>query len=172
MPNDLLEQLRKQQTPRVPGAHHPPFLTDPADFGSPRSRQELDASQAGQIIKIPKPKRTPPVMDLTEVIGSDKVNQINRSGQIVFHAVGDTGTGKHEELGEVVHAMIMDFHRPNPVDQPAFFLHLGDVVYNTQYYTPESKTKMYQPQFYEPYGSYPGKILAIPGNHDSNPQRS
>jgi hypothetical protein len=64
----------------------------------------------------------------------------------------------------------MDFDRPNPADHPGFFLHLGDVVYNTQYYTPESKKRMYQPQFYEPYGKYPGKILAIPGNHDSNPQ--
>jgi 3',5'-cyclic AMP phosphodiesterase CpdA len=43
-------------------------------------------------------------------------------------------------------------------------------VYNTQYHTPESKIKMYEPQFYEPYGNYPGKILAIPGNHDSNPE--
>src|SRR5215469_4691922 len=29
---------------------------------------------------------------------------------------------------------------------------------------------MYEPQFYVPYGHYEAKILAIPGNHDSNPQ--
>jgi 3',5'-cyclic AMP phosphodiesterase CpdA len=29
---------------------------------------------------------------------------------------------------------------------------------------------MYQPQFYVPYEHYAAKILAIPGNHDSNPQ--
>jgi len=170
MPPASLAHLKAQQTPRVPGPHRKPFLTDPADFGSVRSRQELDRSQSGQIIKIPPPKRTPPVMDIAEVIGSAAVNDITRSGQIVFHSVGDTGTGLHEALGEVVRVMGMDFHRPNPADQPAFFLHLGDVVYNMQYHTPESKIKMYEPQFYEPYGNYPGKIVAIPGNHDSNPE--
>jgi len=109
-------------------------------------------------------------MELAEVVGSSPVDDINRSGQIVFHSVGDTGAGKHDDLGEVVESMRLDFHRPNPADQPAFFLHLGDVVYNTEYNSPQSKQKMYEPQFYEPYSNYPGKILAIPGNHDSNPQ--
>jgi hypothetical protein len=59
---------------------------------------------------------------------------------------------------------------PNPADRPAFFFHLGDVIYNHQYKLPESKKKMYEPQFYVPYGHYSAKILAIPGNHDSNPQ--
>src|SRR6516162_5327482 len=66
--------------------------------------------------------------------------------------------------------MAMDLHRPNPADQPAFFFHLGDVIYNHQYNFPESKANMYQPQFYVPYEHYAAKILAIPGNHDSNPQ--
>jgi hypothetical protein len=66
--------------------------------------------------------------------------------------------------------MAMDLHRPNPADQPAFFFHLGDVIYNHQYSLPESKANMYQPQFYVPYEHYAAKILAIPGNHDSNPQ--
>jgi hypothetical protein len=170
MPDPSLEYLKAHQTPRVPGTHHKPFLTDPANFGSVRSQQELDASQSGQIIKIPPPKRSPQVMDIAEVIGSNAVATITHSGQIVFHSVGDTGIGFHEDLGEVVGAMRMDFDRPNPADQPSFFLHLGDVVYNHQYHAPESKINMYEPQFYEPYGNYLGKILAIPGNHDSNPQ--
>src|SRR5262249_39636984 len=58
----------------------------------------------------------------------------------------------------------------NPADHPAFFLHLGDVTYNLKFGEAESKKGMYQPQFYIPYADYPGKILAIPGNHDSNPQ--
>jgi hypothetical protein len=45
----------------------------------------------------------------------------------------------------------MDFHRPNPADRPAFFLHLGDVTYNLVFGQPESKSGMYQPQFYQPY---------------------
>jgi hypothetical protein len=109
-------------------------------------------------------------MDIAEVIGSDSVEEIQQSGQIVFHAVGDTGAGKHSDLGLVVRTMAMDFHRPNPADHPAFFLHLGDVIYNEVFGEVESKRRMYQPQFYSPYADYPGKILAIPGNHDSNPE--
>src|SRR5262249_49277481 len=51
-----------------------------------------------------------------------------------------------------------------------FFLHLGDVVYNLVFGKVESKSGMYKPQFYRPYSNYPGKILAIPGNHDSDPE--
>lgn len=43
---------------------------------------------------------------------------------------------------------------------PAFFLHLGDVIYGP------NKDQMYRDEFYRPYMKYPGKILAIPGNHD------
>ena len=35
---------------------------------------------------------------------------------------------------------------------------------------PESKKNMYQPQFYVPYEHYAAKIVAIAGNHGSNPQ--
>jgi hypothetical protein len=109
-------------------------------------------------------------MDLAEVIGSDAVTEIQQSGQIVFHTVGDTGAGRHEDLGQVVNIMALDFHRPNPADHPAFFLHLGDVIYNLVFGVAASKSAMYQPQFYSPYSNYPGKIVAIPGNHDSNPE--
>jgi hypothetical protein len=165
-----LEHLKQHQKPRIAGTHHKPFLTDPAEFGSGHTKEELASSQKGQIIAIPKLKRTPPVMDIAEVIGAAQVNEIIQSGQFVFHSAGDTGAGKHDDLGQVVEVMALDFHRPNPADQPAFFFHLGDVVYNTEYSSPQSKSRMYQPQFYEPYENYPGKILAIPGNHDSNPQ--
>jgi len=109
-------------------------------------------------------------MDVAEVIGSQQVDEIAQNGQIVFHAAGDTGTGRREDLGQVAQVMAMDFHRPNPADHPALFLHLGDVTYNLKFGEAESKKGMYQPQFYTPYSDYPGKILAIPGNHDSNPQ--
>ena len=45
---------------------------------------------------------------------------------------------------------------------PAFFYHLGDVVY---YYGEASE---YAAQFYEPYVHYAAPILAIPGNHDGD----
>jgi hypothetical protein len=109
-------------------------------------------------------------MDLAEVIGTQYLDEINQSGQLVFHSAGDTGFGAPWDLELVAQVMAMDLHRPNPADHPAFFLHLGDVVYNHQYHLPESKKNMYEPQFYVPYGQYAAKILAIPGNHDSNPQ--
>jgi hypothetical protein len=167
-----LESLKKNQKRTIPVTRHKPFLpsTGPASFGSGRTPDEVAANQQGQLVKVPPPQRSPPVIDLAEVIGSDEVAQIQSSGQIAFHAVGDTGAGKHEDLGEVVQIMAMDFHRPNPADHPAFFLHLGDVTYNLVFGQVESKEGMYQPQFYIPYSDYPGKILAIPGNHDSNPQ--
>jgi hypothetical protein len=165
-----LELLKKQQSRRLGGTHHTPFLTDPAEFSSRRTPQELANSQQGQLIAVPPPKRSPPVMDIAEVIGSPQVAEIEQNGQIVFQAAGDTGTGRREDLGEVAHVMAMDFQRPNPADHPAFFLHLGDVTYNLKFGEVESKKGMYQPQFYIPYTVYPGKILAIAGNHDSNPQ--
>ena len=163
-------RMRQHQPPRVPVHTHPPFLHEPANFGSPRTRQQLTQSQAGQIIPIPPPKRLPSVIDLAEVVGAQYVQEITQSGQLVFQSAGDSGFGGTWDLELVAQVMAMDLHRPNPADQPAFFFHLGDVIYNHQYNFPESKANMYQPQFYVPYEHYAAKILAIPGNHDSNPQ--
>jgi hypothetical protein len=170
--NNLLhaERMKKFQPLRIPTQTLPPFLQEPANFGSTRTRQQLDQSQAGQIIPIPPPKRSPPVIDLGEVIGAQSVDEISQSGQLVFHSAGDTGFGAPWDVELVAQVMEMDLHRPNPADRPAFFFHLGDVIYNHQYKLPESKENMYEPQFYVPYGHYQAKILAIPGNHDSNPQ--
>jgi Calcineurin-like phosphoesterase len=165
-----IDKLKQAQQPHISGTHPAPFLSDPAHFLSGRGSKEINDAQAGQLIKAPDPKRSPPVMDLAEVIGSEAVTKIQQNGQIVFHTAGDTGAGQHEDLGQVANVMAMDFHRPNPADRPAFFLHLGDVTYNLVFGQAESKTALYQPQFYLPYSNYPGKILAIPGNHDSNPE--
>jgi len=45
-------------------------------------------------------------------------------------------------------------------EAPAFFFHLGDVVYNF------GEGQYYYDQFYEPFRDYDRPILAIPGNHD------
>jgi hypothetical protein len=45
---------------------------------------------------------------------------------------------------------------------PAFFYHLGDVVYFN------GDESQYGPQFYEPYAQYNVPIFAIPGNHDGD----
>jgi predicted phosphodiesterase len=143
----------------VAGTRLPAFLTNGVDF-----HVEPDALHAariqGALHPVPPPRRDPPVMKLTEVIGDAAVQEILHSGQIVFHTVGDTGKGQHTEQTDVAALMTDDFNRPNPADHPAFFFHLGDVIYGPH------KVDSYQEEFYNPYASYPGKIVAIAGNHD------
>ena len=143
----------------VAGTQQPPFLTDRADF-----HIQPDALRAariqGALHAVPPPRRDPPVLNLSEAIGDAAVQEIVTSGQIVFHTVGDTGLGAHMVQTDVAALMTDDYHRPNPADHPAFFFHLGDVIYGPH------KSDAYTDQFYTPYASYPGKIFAIPGNHD------
>jgi len=87
------ERMRQHQPRRVPIHTHPPFLHEPAEFGSPRTLQQLTQSQAGQIIAIPPPKRLPSVIDLAEVVGAQYVQEITQSGQLVFQSAGDSGFG-------------------------------------------------------------------------------
>jgi hypothetical protein len=109
--------------------------------------------------QIPKPKREPTMM-LADVIGKAGVAAIEKAGSITLHSVGDTGheTSTMPEL--VSEAMATDYKVDKPEISPAFFLHLGDVVYY------DNTDKGYHAQFYTPYKNYPGKIIAIPGNHD------
>jgi hypothetical protein len=110
---------------------------------------------------IPAPIRDKSVLTLSEVIGNDGVNEIaGKAKQIVFHATGDTGELSGNSQQMVADAMTSDYDISHPEISPAFFYHLGDVDYY------DNTDKGYHAQFYEPYKSYPGKILAIPGNHD------
>jgi Calcineurin-like phosphoesterase len=155
---------------QLPGWHPLPFLEEPAEFQANYSEDELAARQQDQLIRVPGPRRLPPVLHLAEVIGADGAREVLDSGQVVFHAVGDTGHGLNSPQMDVALAMTMDYHRPNPADHPAFFLHLGDVIYSPYHGPAVLKKDLYKPLFYQPYDGYPGKILAIPGNHDSNPE--
>lgn len=95
--------------------------------------------------------------------GAARVRQIQQAGQIVFHAVGDTGPVASKgpaTVAMVADKMVEDFNEPNPADVPAFFYHLGDVVYSF------GETMYYYDQYYEPFRDYPAPIIAIPGNHD------
>ncbi|HXQ80877.1 MAG TPA: metallophosphoesterase [Opitutaceae bacterium] len=108
-------------------------------------------------------------MDLADVVGPDLIAQIQSAKMIVFHAVGDTGAAKvsatqsagtaiaHE--GSVADAMAADVSKGGP-GAPAFFFHLGDIVYNF------GEGQYYYDQFYEPFRAYDRPIFAIPGNHD------
>jgi hypothetical protein len=86
--------------------------------------------------------------------------QVSKHGQIVFHAVGDTGSTRGPESQNlVVDKMVSDF-TDNIAERPMFLFHLGDVIYSF------GEAKYYYDQFYEPYRDYPAPIVAIPGNHD------
>ena len=137
---------------------------DPTSFKDPVS----DASEpdASGVQPVPQPSiaATEPILTLTQVFGSQGATitqNIQNAGQIVFHAVGDTGSDVGPTTQSLVaDKMASDFTEDDPADIPSFFYHLGDVVY----YFGESQ--YYYDQFYEPYRNYPAPILGIPGNHD------
>ena len=93
--------------------------------------------------------------------GADIAKRVKDAGQLVFHAVGDTGSVKGpRDLDAVADKMTADFDEEATQNLPLFFFHLGDVVYNF------GEARYYYDQFYEPYRDYPAPILAIAGNHD------
>jgi len=123
-----------------------------------------------QVQPIP-PRRTGtlPYLKLTDFMPQNLTDAIDAAGKITFHAVGDTGAAKTTrsqsaatslaEQAAVAHAMSADV-QPGGVNGPAFFFHLGDVIYNF------GEGQYYYDQFYEPYREYDRPIFAIPGNHD------
>jgi hypothetical protein len=108
---------------------------------------------------IPKPNREP-AMALADIIGLPGVSEIEKTGFISFHSTGDTGNAVSPMPELIAMAMAADYNIAKPATSPAFFLHLGDVDYY------DNTDKGYHAQFYTPYKNYPGKIIAIPGNHD------
>jgi predicted phosphodiesterase len=110
---------------------------------------------------IPKPTGLPPYhLKLEDILSSEEIKKISDAGTISFHVAGDTGGIKYPIPQQIVAmGMKLDF---NGTNKPAFFYHLGDVVY---YFGQASE---YYPQFYEPYSDYPAPIFAIPGNHDGD----
>lgn len=113
----------------------------------------------GKLEPIPDPIRDPTIT-LAEIIGDEGVSAIEKYGSISFHATGDTGNEKSDWPKTVSDAMSKDYNASKPEESPAFFFHLGDVNYY------DNTDEGYHSQFYEPYKAYPGKIIAIPGNHD------
>jgi predicted phosphodiesterase len=150
--------------PKEPLRYAQPFFTSvsPKDRAiSPHTgTKRISDWTAANVGPIPPP-RQPSSFDLTSVIGDQGVKDILAAGGIRIHATGDTGlqTGGGAEE-EVALAMTADFHPDAGAQNPAFFLHLGDVIYG------HHKDLLYRDEFYRPYKDYPGKIIAIAGNHD------
>ena len=150
-----------------PGADETTFQVDntsAAYLNSPYYRLHQD-----QLQLVPPPGVSPSNMNLADVVGAAMISQIQAARKICFHAVGDTGATKVDALQSaataianeagVADAMAVDVQQGGP-DAPAFFFHLGDVVY---YF---GEGIYYYDQFYEPFRAYDRPIFAIPGNHD------
>jgi hypothetical protein len=123
-----------------------------------------------QVQQFPPPRSGAPLqLDLSNFLPESLIDSITAAGQIVFHSVGDTGAAKvsktqtaataiAHEAG-VADAMVADVQSGGSAG-PAFFFHLGDVIYNF------GEGQYYYDQFYEPFREYDRPIFAIPGNHD------
>lgn len=110
------------------------------------------------------PNTPEPVLTLAAALGSKGpqiVSEIAKTGQVVFHVVGDTGNTRGPKDEQMVSdKMVSDYQETDPRNVPSFFYHLGDVIYSF------GESKYYYDQFYDPYRDYPAPIFAIAGNHD------
>jgi hypothetical protein len=161
------KRLRERDT--QPATGNPIFgqptpSPDPSGFKNPVTDQKDIGLAIIEAVPPPVGGVVEPVLTLAQIYGStgnDKSKAIQKSGQIVFHSVGDTGSVKGPTTQSLVaDKMVADYTETSADDVPAFLFHLGDVVY----YFGESS--YYYDQFFEPYRSYPAPIVAIPGNHD------
>jgi hypothetical protein len=166
-------RLFSRPRPSVGEVH---FLAQPAvplteEAAELPGAEVLDADErreASRFQNLPAPTGNSPYrLSLESVVAADVMSRITEEKKLVFHAAGDTGgmyRSNPADPGRFQHSvaemMEMDFDRPQPVDRPAFFYHLGDVVYF------RGEAEYYYPEFYEPYEHYPAPIFAIPGNHD------
>ncbi|MFZ1138700.1 MAG: metallophosphoesterase [Candidatus Sulfotelmatobacter sp.] len=112
---------------------------------------------------LPTPNGSPPYrFDLSQLLPATDVNAIANS-TLVFHTVGDTGDHRGQQQDFVAEMMTQDAQNLPANRKPAFFYHLGDVVYFA------GDISMYGDNFYQTYKDYPCFIVAIPGNHDCQP---
>lgn len=109
---------------------------------------------------LPAPTGVPPYhLDLATILSPDQIASMKNG--MAFHITGDTGGIKNPNPQKLVATrVVQDLQEGNP--RPAFFYHLGDVVY---FY---GETDQYYGQFYEPYAGYNAPIFAVPGNHDGD----
>jgi hypothetical protein len=112
---------------------------------------------------LPKPLGQPPYHYKLETSVPGIGDTAQKSGQLVFHVVGDTGGIKNpDHQTAVANAMVADLGQPSG-QAPSFFYLVGDVVYFN------GQIQDYYAQFFEPYASYNAPIISIPGNHDGDP---
>jgi len=113
---------------------------------------------------LPPPNGPAPYrFDLSSLLSAADLAAIEKAGKIVFHTVGDTGDYRGRQQDFVAALMTADAAALPDTEKPAFLYHLGDVVYFA------GDIDKYGDNFYETYKEYPAFIVAIPGNHDCQP---
>ena len=141
------------------------IVRHPSDATAYRTLDALDREHKLASLPFPSPRDLPEprlayAMALGD-LGPAAVQAIEANGQIVFHAVGDTGNTRGPDPQNLVaDKLVSDFDEADPKEVPQFFLHLGDVIYNF------GEDRYYYDQFYDPYRGYPAPIFALAGNHD------
>jgi len=100
------------------------------------------------------------LLALSDIVGAPAAAEIEATGKLSFHCIGDSGRGPGTNQQAVAEAMSRDIDPANHATSPAFLLHLGDVIYG------DGKRDLYDDEFYRPYTDYHNKIIAVPGNHD------
>ena len=152
---------------RRPNPHSPPHASQHR-FGQPRPSGRLHPTQAplfkgSGFQPLPAPTGTAPFrLDLEDIV-PDAVAAARKAGGMALHMVGDSGGVKDPNPQLLVaRGLEHDAGLAGAYGVPAFFYHLGDVIYF------DGQAQEYVPQFYDPYAHYPHPILAIPGNHDGD----
>jgi len=132
-----------------------------SSFNIPLTRETSDLG-VQKFHTLPNPTGLPPYhLSLGDVLTAEKIRSLSNSESISFHVAGSTGGIKIPEPQQRV-ADAMAYDLTNNIAKPAFFYHLGDVIY---YY---GEASGYYSQFYGPYQHYTAPIFAIPGNHDGD----
>jgi len=113
---------------------------------------------------LPNPTGLSPYhFDLSQFLTADDIAAIQAAGSMTIHTVGDTGDYRGTQQDFVAGMMTADAGAQPENAQPAFFYHLGDIVYFA------GDIDLYGANFYATYQSYPAFIVAISGNHDCQP---
>jgi hypothetical protein len=170
MPKPKLPATKRQGNPPKPNAKRPgPVNRYAFPFYSPLPPARRPPHPAGKTGAAfakahlgplpPKPKGNS-VINLADIIGTPAAQEIQAAGSIRFHSVGDTGLLSGNSQQDVADAMASDFDVHHSAANPSLFFHLGDIIYG------HHKDIAYRDEFYRPYEKYPGKIIAVPGNHD------
>lgn len=105
---------------------HPFFTATPVAKRAlvPRVGKEMTDFVETKLLPIP-PVNSDARMTLEDIIGPAGAQQITDAGQLIFHAVGDTGNELNGMQETVADAMSADYDMQHPATVPAFFLHLG-----------------------------------------------